>query len=172
MRRFSFSVMLLLGCIAANCTSAQNIKKIRADDITMSPAIKDGDEFHIDTGFYRRGKGVERFDIISFRLSEEQKHDRGLSGELFYTKRVIGLPNERFQIKDGKVLINNSVLEEPFEQEMREVDDFGPINIPDNEYFVLGDNRPNSFDSRLLKPHTVKGGDVLGKVVQIVPSKN
>ena len=171
MRKFSFGILLLLGCVAANCTSAQNIKKIRANGVTMSPTIKDGDELHLDTGFYGSNTVVKRFDIVSFRLSEEQKRDRGLSGKLFYTKRVIGLPNERFQIKGGQILINDSVLEEPFEREMRDVSDFGPIIIPENEYFVLGDNRPNSADSRLLKPSTVRREDLLGKIVEVVAGK-
>ncbi len=48
---------------------------------------------------------------------------------------------------------------------------FPAVTIPENEYFLLGDNRPRSLDSRYWKPPTIKGKEILGKVVQIIPAK-
>lgn len=124
----------------------------------MSPTIKDGEKLKIDRNFHKKVSEVERFDIVAFRLSEGQKKYLGLSGELFHYKRIIGLPNEKLEIKRGHVYINDKLLDEPFVKEIWEDNGFGLITISADEYFVLGDNRPNSADSRILKPATVKKG--------------
>ena len=129
----------------------------------MAPTINDGDKLIVDLGFYKRGKDVERFDIVPFRLPE-------MSEDLFHYKRVVGLPGERLEINGGQVFVNGNLLHEPFETQKRE-DDFGPIVVPDGEYFVLGDNRLNSADSRIWKPATVRKDGILGKIVEIVPAK-
>jgi len=81
------------------------------------------------------------------------------------------LPNEKTQIRNGTIFINDRLLEEPFEKESWTESNFGPIVVPENEYFVLGDNRPNSADSRIWEPPTIKRKDILGKIIEIIPSK-
>ena len=91
-----------------------------------------------------------------------------------YLKRVIGLPNEKIEIKENKIYINDKLLDEPFDKIVDSNDpmkNFSPMTIPDNEYFLLGDNRPESMDSRYWKPATVKKEDILGKVGQIIPAE-
>ena len=87
----------------------------------------------------------ERFDVIVFPYNEDVN----------YIKRVIGLPGERVQIRDGLIYINGELLEESYGREDMQL---GP-----EEYFVLGDNRNASVDSRKPEVGTVKRGDIRGK---------
>ena len=98
----------------------------------------------------------ERFDVIVFEQSKD----------LYYIKRVIGLPGETIQIGlDGKILINGSILDEDFGLEA--ILDPGiaiePITLGNGEYFVLGDNRNNSSDSRDPSVGIIKKEDIIGK---------
>ncbi len=66
-----------------------------------------------------------------------------------YIKRIIGLPGDTVYIQDGEVFVNGEPLEEDYiKEEMREVGESGPFEIPEDSYFVLGDNRNHSADSR------------------------
>ena len=85
-----------------------------------------------------------------------------------YIKRVIGLGNETVQIQGGKVIVNGQELKEPFNS-MPSTNEFGPLVIPAGQYFLLGDNRPNSFDSRDWKQPTVGQHAIVGKVPDIRP---
>ena len=86
-------------------------------------------------------KDPKRGDIIIFKYPEDERE--------WYIKRVIALPGETVQVKDGKVYINGSSkpLSEPYIKE-EPVEDFGPYTVPKNGYFVMGDNRNNSNDAR------------------------
>ncbi len=98
----------------------------------------------------------ERYDIIVFRypLDESQK----------FVKRIIGLPGETLEIIDGKVYIDGSeeALEDEFVKETP-LGDYGPYEIPQDSYFVLGDNRNNSKDSRVWG--VLSKDEILGKVI-------
>jgi signal peptidase I len=77
------------------------------------------------------------------------------------------------EIKDNKIFINSVLLEEPFEKIVSDEDtkkSFGPIVIPDGHYFMMGDNRPNSFDSRFWKNPAISKEDISGKVVTFLPN--
>ncbi len=101
----------------------------------------------------------ERFDIVVFRWPD-------LETEL-YVKRVIGLPGEKVEIKQGKVFINDSEVPLPddFLKEPPFEEDKGPFFVPENHYFMLGDNRNNSKDSRYWTNKYVDESKILGKVV-------
>ncbi|HOJ40427.1 MAG TPA: signal peptidase I, partial [bacterium] len=77
------------------------------------------------------------------------------------TKRVIGLPGEKFEVRQGAVYINNEKLDEPYIAEPARYD-FARIKIPDNAYMLLGDNRNNSEDSSIWGP--VEKQLILGRV--------
>lgn len=98
---------------------------------------------------------VKRGDVVVFKYPEEPDRD--------YIKRVIGLPGETLEVRDKRVYINGQRLDEPYvhylqpppeKSEVHEVtsfdvrDNYGPVTIPNDHYFAMGDNRDNSQDSR------------------------
>lgn len=99
----------------------------------------------------------ERGDIVVFRYPDDES--------VLYVKRVIGLPGETVEIKDGEVYINNSdtPLDDSFVKE-QPVGDFGPYEVPEGCYFMMGDNRNNSQDSRYWVNKYVEEDKILGKV--------
>lgn len=104
----------------------------------MLPAFKDGDRIIIDITFSE----VKRGDVIVFYTNADR--------DKVYFKRVIGLPGETVTFVKGDVYIDGKKIEEPYlDQNFNQMkDDRMPKSVPDRSYFVLGDNRDNSSDSR------------------------
>lgn len=102
---------------------------------------------------YKFRKEPKRGEVIDFNCSED-----------LYVKRVIGLPNETVYIKDGVVYIDGEKLEEDYTINI-DFNEYGPYKVPEDEYFVLGDNRLESNDSRFWDYHFVKKKDIRGKVL-------
>lgn len=100
----------------------------------------------------------QRFDIIIFRYPDDESQ--------LFIKRIIGLPGETVEIIDGRIYINGS--DEPLEDvETKEPASgtFGPYEVPEDCYFVMGDNRNNSLDSRYWTNTFVSRDEILGKAV-------
>ena len=113
------------------------------------------------------GHEVERFDLVIHTVPFDEK--RRLLGEnesSRYIFRVVGLGGEEIAIRDGLLFINGTRMPEPFERVASD-DNFGPIAIPEGEYFLLGDNRPASNDSRSWNPSTIRKERIIGEVVWI-----
>lgn len=123
---------------------------------SMDPTLKDN-ELLIQNKLHYRLKKVKRGDIISLKYADTK----------YLIKRVIGLPGEKISIKNSKVYINDKVYDEPYISDTLEYEDFdlqsqGIDTIPEDMYFVLGDNRANSLDSR--KIGLIKKEDIIGKI--------
>ena len=100
--------------------------------------------------------GPDRGDVVIFPYPDNQ--------EVIYVKRVIGLPGETVEIKNGSVYIDGTPLEEPYlKEEMR--GEYGPYVVPEGCYFMLGDNRNSSADSRKWKNTYLKEEDIIAKVL-------
>jgi signal peptidase I len=118
---------------------------------SMEPNFQDGECIMVNKVCYR-SSGPQRGDVVIF--------DPPFDSEYPFIKRVIGLPGETVEIEDGKVSINGTPLNE--EYIMAPPNYTMPVTeVPENEYFVLGDNRNNSTDSS--KGWTVPQDNIIGK---------
>lgn len=108
---------------------------------SMLPTIQLQDRVIFDKLFYRFGS-LERGDIIMFTPPQGS----GESDDL--VKRIVGLPGESLEVREGKVWINGMVLEEPYLDQAPKYS-YGPLKIPENAYIMFGDNRNNSKDAHI-----------------------
>ena len=132
---------------------------------SMQATLQDGDNLIVDKISYRF-RDPKRFEIIVFpyRYAEDT----------YYIKRIIGLPGETVQIIDGYVYINGEQLDEHYGREVIDDDKYGlaaePIKLGADEYFVLGDNRNHSSDSREPNVGVLHRDELIGRAwVRIWP---
>ena len=116
-------------------------QRTRVSGHSMEATLHDGDNLIVDKLSYRF-RDPKRFEIIVFPYRHKEN--------TYYIKRIIGLPGETVQVKDGYVYIDGEKLDENYGLEVME--DAGiaaePSELGEDEYFVLGDNRNHSSDSR------------------------
>ena len=141
-------------------------QRTQVSGASMEPTLDSGDNLIVDKITYRF-RAPERFDIIVFPWKYEES--------TYYIKRIIGLPGETVQIdENGNIYINGEVLQESYGREVIKAEYVGlasePITLGDDEYFVMGDNRNNSTDSRSAMVGNIKRGDIIGRAwVRIWP---
>src|SRR6266511_4679960 len=126
----------------------QQSTRIRQTGYSMEPNFQDGDMFRVEEIALA---DLQRGDLIVV------EHD----GKLLL-KRLIGLPNETVSIQDGTVFINGSPLDEPYEA-IPATYTMDEVQLDNDSYCILGDNRPDSIDSHQLGP--VKGDAIKGKAI-------
>ena len=123
---------------------------------SMENTLDDGDQLIVDKITYRF-KDPERFDIIVFPFHYKEN--------TYYIKRIIGLPGETVQIADGLIYIDGEVLQESYGREV--IQDPGlaaePLTLGEDEYFVLGDNRNQSSDSRDPSVGLIHRDEIVGR---------
>ncbi len=134
---------------------------------SMKNTLQDYDNVLLDKVSYRFG-APKRFDVVVFYHFDDPKHPdkKDKTQYSFYVKRIIGLPGETVQIKGETIYINGKPLKEDYGKDP--ITDAGiaeePITLGDDEYFMLGDNRGNSTDSRDPSVGCVKRDWIVGKV--------
>lgn len=124
---------------------------------SMVPTLEDGDQLICDKITYRF-RDPERFEIVIFPYQYAKN--------TYFIKRVIGLPGETVQIDEqGNIYINGEILDEHYGAEPMEYAGLAaePITLGDDEYFVLGDNRNVSEDSRYPDVGNIKRSDFIGR---------
>ena len=123
---------------------------------SMETTLSDGDQLIVDKMSYRF-RDPKRYEIIVFPYQYEPN--------TYYIKRIIGLPGETIQIIDGYIYIDGEQLDEHYGNEL--MNDPGiaaePVTLGEDEYFVLGDNRNNSQDSRAVNVGVIHRKDILGR---------
>ncbi len=152
-------LLVMIGATFANNLAAQTIitclgEAFQIPTRAMSPAIQAGDRILVDN-LWRHTTSLQRHDIVVF--------DSEGPGSPLYIMRVIGLPGETIEIINEQVSINGTVLPDPHAVKNPELPVesdlayFGPVTIPADSFFVLGDDRRRARDSRILGPIPLSG---------------
>lgn len=130
---------------------------------SMESTLSHGDNLIVDKITYRFAD-PKRYDIIVFPFRYEEN--------TYYIKRIIGLPGETIQIRDGSIYIDGEILKESYGREVMKSAGLAaePIELGEDEYFVLGDNRNDSTDSREPNVGVIHRDEIIGRAwVRIWP---
>ena len=141
-------------------------QKVSTVGDSMKPVLKNGDVTLTNRIVYS-ASSPKRGDIIAFKPNgNENSH--------YYIKRIVGLPGETIEFKEGNIFINGKQIKETYQT--TEIKDVGivdePINLGNDEFFVLGDDRQNSEDSRSADIGNIKRTEIEGKVWFILLPKD
>lgn len=148
---------IVLAAILAAAVNSFLIVNAQVPTGSMENTIMTGDRFiALRTSYWT--KEPERGDVVVFRYPDDE------SGETLYVKRIIGEGGDQVQILDGRVYVNGEQLTEDYLAEEM-IGDYGPYIVPAGCYFMLGDNRNHSLDSRFWENKYVEADEILGKVV-------
>ena len=130
---------------------------VRVNGTSMTPTLNDGDIMILNEIGYRLN-GVNRFDIVVANIDGEK-----------LIKRVIGLPGEKVEYRDNNLYINDELVVENFKHGDTEdfnISELGSETVPESSYFLVGDNRGNSKDSRIVG--FIHKGKIMGKTSLII----
>src|SRR5271168_3618605 len=115
---------------------------VKVEGTSMAPLLSDQERIFINKFVYRF-EPIQRRDVVVFWYPLD--HSKS------FIKRVIGLPGENVQIRQGIVYVNGRAIEEPYvPPQYEDMSDFGPVSVPKDSYFVMGDHRISSNDSRVF----------------------
>ena len=131
------------------------IEPVRVDGRSMNTTLANGEIMILNKIVYRT-TDVKRFDIVV--IDEGEKH---------IIKRVIGLPGESVEYKDNILYINGKKVDDPYPSTKTDdfsIQDVGHEKVPGDTYFVMGDNREDSLDSRYPAVGVIKKSKILGRV--------
>jgi signal peptidase I len=117
---------------------------VKVEGTSMAPLLSDQERIFINKFVYRF-EPIQRGDVVVFWYP--------LDGSKSFIKRIVGLPGEMVEIRQGRVYANGKVVPEPYvPPQYEDFSDFGPVRVPRDSYFVMGDHRISSNDSRVFGP--------------------
>ncbi len=152
----TFLIVILVGILLTVFVIQKNI----VQGSSMVPTLQNGDQLFVEK--ISKYFSLERGDIVTV------EHTDPMHPETLLIKRIIGLPGETVEIKDGHVYINGELLEESYLDDSLETTidpryDQASVTLAKDQYFIMGDNRPVSKDSRRIGPITKD--QIIGKVL-------
>ena len=157
---FAFVTISLLG---RGITRIAGFRSFSVPSTSMEPAIEQGDYIVVDSWSYR-SRPPSRPDVVIFN-----------SKGIFFVKRVVGVGGETIEGREQEIFVNDRRLEEDYVTHRRPestpwMDNFEAVGIPDGKYFVMGDNRDVSLDSRSADFGLVDRSSVVGKALYVMSS--
>ena len=135
------------------------IDPVRVDGVSMETTLKNGEILLLNKIVYKN-KDIQRFDIVVVN-----------EGNKYIIKRVIGLPGEVIEYKNNELYINSQTVNDPYPSTITDdfsIEDIGHTKIPGDTYFVMGDNRSNSLDSRYPSVGVIKKNQIVGRTRFII----
>ena len=154
--------IILFAMVFARIINAYIVQETIVNGSSMNPTLESSDKVLIDKIIYKIDK-LNRYDIVVFDYHHSS----------VYVKRIIGLPGERITIRKGRVYVNGKILKD--DPRIKDTMHYAGIardgvELGKDEYFVLGDNRNNSYDSRYEEVGVVNKSSMIGKVwIRIFP---
>ena len=128
---------------------------------SMEPTVETGARLMVSRLNYKF-TDPERGDIVTFYYPDD--------GETIYLKRIMGLPGETIEGHNGVIYVDGQALKMDYTLEPLD-EDFGPFHVPENSYFMMGDNRTESWDARFWRNTYVSRDEIIGQaVVEFFPS--
>lgn len=150
---FDWLKTLFIAFVAAIILQNTVVASAKVPTGSMETTVMTGSRIIVNRLAYLSGE-PKRGDIVTFYYPDD--------GKTIYLKRIMGLPGETIEGIDGIVYINGTALEEDYTEEKLLID-FGPFTVPEDSYFMLGDNRNNSLDSRYWENPYVEKDEIIGK---------
>ena len=163
--------LIVLSLMGAAVTRAAGFRALENPSTSMEPTIQRGDHFIVDMRAFR-AKEPQYQDVIVFYRDHT-----------YFIKRLVAMSGDSIEGKNGGIVINGSLMNESYVEHSRAgssvdwqalgtdpLQNFGPVEVPSGKYFVLGDNRDVSLDSRSRHVGFVDRNSVVGKVLYIYRS--
>ncbi len=162
-RVLDFVVTIVIGVVLAVLLTQFVIQRNTVIGSSMIPTLEDQDEVFVEKISRLFENGLKRGNIVTADTDEKTSN----GNEMIIIKRVIGLPGERVTIKNGNVYINDALLDEPYLAEgvrtAPHLEKYADVTLQKDQYYLLGDNRTNSRDSRDIGP--VSRDEIAGKLI-------
>lgn len=160
-------VLLILFILTMNlCLRAFGFRAYTINSAAMAPMLRPGEHILVNANAYSSAS-PQRGDLVTFVRPD-------VAGEVVFVKRVVAVGGDTIEGEGDLVKLNGVILHEPYTAPINKSDEppvpFGPVSVPAGKFFVMGDARRNSNDSRFFGCVDLK--DIRGKVIYIVWSKN